>query len=194
MKIQKILVLAIGIISATVSSSFASVVLSDFNDFASQSPSLNGGWAYTQDASGFISITAGKDDGDFLVVPNNAFNLQNLAPIAVAVTARVDSGNAATSFAVLLYDINSDTATATFNISNFSGAFSTQVASIVADNAFDFSNVVYWQISGGNPTGSNFFRMSFDNAQVQSVPEPSTFALVGLGTAFAGWMARRKKA
>jgi len=28
---------------------------------------------------------------------------------------------------------------------------------------------------------------------VTAVPEPSTFALVGLGMGFAGWMARRNK-
>lgn len=38
----------------------------------------------------------------------------------------------------------------------------------------------------GGTSGSNF--------TIASVPEPSTYALLGLGTAFAGWMARRKKA
>jgi hypothetical protein len=54
------------------------------------------------------------------------------------------------------------------------------------------TNVVAWDIQGGNPGTAVNFRASFDNAAV--VPEPSSYALLIGGTVVSmGWCVIRRK-
>ena len=176
----------------------AQVVLSDFSNLAGQNPTFEGSWRggspianqYVQN-SGFISIQSVSggnpldDASDFFVTPST-FSIGSF--VTVSVTAKIDTGNAASSFKLLLQDGNFKTEVATFSLASFNGSFSTQTSTLSTTSGFDSSHIVLWQIVSGNPGNSNAFRVSFDNAAV--VPEPSTFALLGLG--LAGALAARR--
>src|SRR2546425_9137109 len=113
MKKPLVLIVAATSLLFSLRAADAAVVLSDFSNLAAQSPTFSGSWRggspvadqFVQN-SGFISlqpVNGGnpQDDGDFLVAPL-AFSIAGLNQISL--TARVDTGNAASSLIVLLYD------------------------------------------------------------------------------------------
>jgi len=179
----------------------ANLLLEDFSSFAAELPSSDGSWSfggidqYVQN-SGFISVTPvsggnPRDDGSF-TLSNSSFDLTGLS--WVAVSARVDSGNAAGSFSLTFYDGSLNAATASFAAASFSSSFSTVAASLSYAGGFDSSNVVAWQIGGGNFTPANDFRMSFNQIDVMAVPEPGAVWLMFFGIALLFPLARLRRA
>jgi hypothetical protein len=174
------------------------LLLSDFNNLSAQNPSFSRSWTaadeagqipqYTQN-SGFITIEPVAlpilggfgnplDDGDLSAgFPGFPLDLTGLTTISLR--ARINAGNAATSFLVVLLDSTPATnfAIATFNVSSFSSTFSTVNATLVYESSFDPSQVAGWALAGGTLATPVNFRMSFDNLELLSIPEPSTNAL-----------------
>jgi hypothetical protein len=164
----------------------AAVTLSDFSNFAGQTPFAGGSWATPADQfiqnNGNISITSvnggnPRDDGDFLVSPASPFSIGSLNQISL--TLRIDSGNTATGLKVFLEDGMGKTEIASFTLSSFNSAsFTTVVAPLTLTSNFDTSNIIAWDIAGGNPAGINNVRVSLDSIFV--VPEPSSIVLLAV--------------
>jgi hypothetical protein len=181
----------------------AQTTLSNFDNLAAQAPTFSATWRagtpesdqYVQDVAGFISIApvAGgnpQDDGIFAV--------DFLAPIsfaglsAIQATARIDTGNASPSFTVALVSFNGANfgrAEADFSTADFTSSFSTEILPLNPDSFFDPTQVIGWQVEGGNAVAENAFRVSFD--QIVAVPEPSVAALLSLGS-LALFLTRRR--
>lgn len=189
----------------TATSGFTQVTLSTFDNFAAQAPDFSGSWdpsvspaddQYIQNL-GFISITsvAGgnpREEGEFTVQPPLSLNTSGLNQIAL--TARVDSGNAAQNLNVLLFDSAFQTVFATFSLAGFSAAFSTVTTAYSINPSFNPASVVAWQVTGGDPLDPTpeEVRVSLENLAV--VPEPSSAALFGFGMAAMGLRRRRRLA
>lgn len=122
---------------------------------------------------------------------------------SVQISAREDSGNAVSTFNVVFYNgVGANLGPSqqfTFTSSDFSGgAFVQHSISLsspsLTDPGFDPTAVTHWSLEGdySNDPGPSF-RMSFDNLQFLPVPEPSTWALLGLGGAVI-WLRRKRRA
>lgn len=172
----------------------ASMVLSDFSNFASQNPFFGQTWdnpAQFSQGAGFASIQPvgggnPKDDGNFLVVPAN----RNFSSFRfVEITARVDSGNATASFNFYLEDNSGGVRSVPFTIASFGSSFSTLSAALPTAG-IDLTDILFWGIStSSNPVSD--FRVSFDNVAL-TVPEPSAGLLILLGVGLFGFGNRRR--
>ena len=198
MKIKLLLPLLFA--SAISSGLTATIGMGDFSSFSNISYlPMAGTWnsgspladQYTQ-GSGFTSITSvngGNPQGDGYVesvisgtfgTPGAAQNFTNYNYLFA--TARVDSGNADTSFIIDL--IASDGMTivgsASFSTSLFTSGFSTIETPINWTGSA--TQVQYFQL-GGSGNGSLADRLSFQNltASTTAVPEPNSCLLLGLG-------------
>lgn len=206
MKIKPTLALILSAASLLLCRADAAVTVCDFSNFSTQAladSTFDASWTsgltpqFVQNANSIsiTSVSGGNplDTGDFLVSPANPLNLSGLT--TVALTASADSGNQGTSLLIYFYDGSLNTEMASFTLSNFGTTLSTQFATLTASVGFDPTNVVAWQVAGGGAQGSTSpMRVSLQNLAVTTVPEPSTYALLALGTGLAGWIARRKKA
>lgn len=178
------------------------VTLSDFSNLSGQGATFSGSWRggspaanqYVQN-TGFGTITTvnggnPQDDGDFLVEPVSTLNIGSLNQISL--TLRVDSGNTDASLKVILFDDQLTSIAATFSLSGLTtGSFTTLQSTLSSNIGFHRNLVSAWQISGGAGVATNNTRVSLDNVAV--VPEPSTYALLGVAGVSAVIFARRKR-
>jgi hypothetical protein len=191
--------LIVSISLALAFSSNAQILLSDFSDLNAQNPAFNGSWdggspsvpQYIQ-GSGFISITPvnggnPQNDGSFISLFDNPITLAGFDIISL--TLRVDSGNTAPSFSIILYDSALATANAVFSLASFDSTFTTQQQNLIFDSGFNPNEVVAWSASGTNAPPDQPVRVSLDNVSV--VPEPSSLALLLLSG--AGLLASRRR-
>lgn len=111
---------------------------------------------------------------------------------AFSVTAQALSGNASSSFVVVLFDTNGNTASSTFLASSFpTGSYSTATVNFTTIGAFQPNSLEFVRISGGQAGGSSQFAFSFDN--LTAVPEPSTYAAIFGIACFGAVMVKRQK-
>jgi len=109
---------------------------------------------------------------------------------------RVDSGNAATSFNVILYDSGGQAALfATFSVSSLTvNSWNTVSSSLqAASEGGNPDDIAFFGIAGNG--SSQIFNMSFDKITLTSgsaVPEPSTYAAI-LGAMVLGFVAYRRR-
>jgi len=185
----------------------AQILISDFSNLSTQafSPfgqSWNGGTPaadqFVQN-SGNVSITSvngGNPDGqgnfNASLPGSESVNLTGM--LTLQLTARVDSGNANTALTIVLEDGSfTEIGTATFLASSFNSSFSTVNAPITLAGGGDITNATFWTLSGDNVVGDTV-RMSFDNLDaILAVPEPSSFAMLGLGLGFLGFCFYRRQ-
>jgi hypothetical protein len=112
----------------------------------------------------------------------------------LAVTAKVDAGNAAAFLALGFSDsgLNSDA----FSISTslFTSVMSTVYVPVAWTN-IDPADIVHWDMGGGT-SGLSAFRMTFDNIALSAtgaaIPEPSTYAAI-FGALALGLVAYRRR-
>lgn len=130
------------------------------------------------------------DFGFFIYVLSSPIDF--LSNNAFRITARIDPGNTATGFYVNAYSSIVDTATAFFDLSDFSSlTFTTVTQTFTTSGSFDPTNVIGWGISGGSPAPTIDFRVTFDKFEV--VPEPQTFTLLACGLGALAIMRKRRK-
>ncbi len=104
------------------------------------------------------------------------FDYGTVSPTGAFVTTGVTGGSAVT--AVTGTDGNLATVLSTSR--------SATISTSIAANSEIFLRWTYNHVSGTSP------HMGIDNIVVTAVPEPSTWALIGLGAAFGLWQMRRK--
>jgi hypothetical protein len=171
----------------------AAVTISDFGTPFSNG-TLVGDWSttFTSDATTTTFTTGTVNGGDFIeILPLG--DLTGLTQFEV--TAKVDAGNAAPSFTISVFTTGSDFISATFATNQFTGSYTTVTATFSQTGTFDPLSILGWGISGGEPSGSTNFRMSFDSIVASSpvaVPEPSTYASLA-GVAALGFVAYRRR-
>jgi len=130
------------------------------------------GWTYTPGTSS-LSGTQGA-----------AASLENSSPIAlnltgssqVTITANITTAPSLGFFFVLL-DGGSEDVTATFSWNDFLGG-ATITSSFSFNAAFDYTDVVGWNLNGGGSAGPIAATLTSATAVI---PEPSTYALLALG-------------
>ncbi len=117
----------------------------------------------------------------------------------IAVTAQVDTNNAATLLKIDFTDDSFNSSTFQTLISNFSSSLGTvyiPINGIGWSSGFNAAMITGWSIGGGEAAPVAAFRMTFDNLALTAttaVPEPSTYAaLAGLmALGFAAYRRRR---
>ena len=203
------------ILLATCRLASAQILISNFSDLADQAytpfnSSWNGGTGsvdqFVQN-SGYVSITPvdggnpdgmGSFDAAFPGSDLNNPSSVNFGSITVLqLTARLDAGNNSGSFTVVISDENDvEIGQATFFASSFGSSFSAVNATFDLTGGGDATQATYWTLGGDAVRGDNV-RASFDNLTAYTsapatVPEPSTYALLGLGLV-ALYSCRRKR-
>lgn len=183
----------------------AQTVLSDFSDIAAQNETFTTSWGapnqYTQNA-GFITIEpveAGNPQGDGTLLVR--MDLDLTVHTSIDVRAREDSGNQVGVFSIVFFnpqgppDSQGTSVGYTFSTADFASGFTTRSIDLsappdftVGEAPFDPSAVNYWQIEADPINGSTSdFRMAFDQLQLTTVPEPSTWAMLMIGGALFLW-------
>ncbi|MFZ4682264.1 MAG: PEP-CTERM sorting domain-containing protein [Terrimicrobiaceae bacterium] len=167
-------------------------LISDFSNIAVQAfDPFNGNWnggspaanQYIQN-TGFIVIAPvnggdPKGDGSFDASLAGTTPISFASITQLSLTARVDSGNQATSVEVQIRDSAFTViGSATFATSLFTSSFSTVSAPFVLGGGGTITDATYFRMAGDG-VAANSVRVSFDN--LAAVPEPSTIALAVLG-------------
>lgn len=196
---KKLILAAAALLSAAALQ--AQVVLTDFS--VAPDPSFaTGTWstATVSTVGGVFTIGTGADNSGTQYIDVSSLNLASASNLlSLAVTARIDSGNAATQFTVNLFDSNlNGIVSAVFNSSSFNtSGFTTATSALGLYQGAISANVpvAYAQIAGGGNTAA--FRFSFDSLVANTpapVPEPSTYAaILGAGAlAFVAYRRRQK--
>ncbi len=171
----------------------AAVTISNFGTGSSiSSATFSDTWigSLSENATTSTIGSPATDFGNFLLVTplnltgNNGFSL----------TAKLDSGNTATGFIVLAYNTPTDFASAAFTASGFnSSSFSTVTSAWSTTGSFNPAGVIGWSISGGAPSSTTVFRVSFDNLQATAVPEPGTIGLLALAAGSGIFLRLRRR-
>jgi hypothetical protein len=185
---MKLKIILIAIALAVVAK--ADVLISDFGTGFSSSSVWADASAVSNSATFTSVISPATNGGEMfsLVSPSSLAGLD-----ALRITARVDSGNLSSGFVVTVYSSSNDYASASFSTSTFNASFSTATTAWVVTGAFNPASVIAFGISGGVPSGTSAFRMSFDSlSAVSAIPEPSTFAAL-IGLASLGFCAVRRR-
>ncbi len=143
--------------------------------------------------------------GSSTIVPTNSADSKleffNASPISIgsnnllSVTAKTLSGNAASSFLVILVDSGGKTASVSFATSAFSTLnYTTALGALTPQSGFRNDLIESLIISGGQLGGTDRFNVSFDTVSATAIPEPSTYAaLVGMACLGAALRQRRKR-
>jgi hypothetical protein len=170
-----------------------SILLEDFS--AIPSGALSGTWIGQATVSnGIVTIggSATQINGWSETQAINATGMNFLA-----ITAKIESGNATYSLTFVFNDSNLNSYSVTTLASNFSSSFYTTVYVPVSwTGGIDKAQITDWNMGGGG-VGSNAFAWSFDNVAlvVSAVPEPATYAAIfGLAALGFGAVRRRRKA
>jgi len=193
---KKLILAAAALLTATALQ--AQIVLADFSA-APDSGSATGSWstATVSTSGGVFTIGSGADNSGAQFIDVSSLNLGSASNyLSLAVTARIDSGNAATQFTVNLFDDQGNgIVSAVFNSSSFNtSGFTTATALLgLYDGATTANvNVALVQIAGGGNTSA--FRFSFDQiaANANVIPEPGTYAAI-IGALALGLVAYRRR-
>ncbi|MDF3057003.1 MAG: hypothetical protein K0R17_1218 [Rariglobus sp.] len=190
MKITKLILAAI---AASLTLSLSATTFTDFSsDENIDSAIFNDTWsgAYVDNTTfGTIGASA-TDFGSLIYVLSEPISMGS--DTMISVIARLDAGNTATGFSVILYNDFSNYAYANFSSSLMSTSFSTLSVEYITEGLFDPSSVIAFGISGGSPSSTTTFRISFDSISTSAVPEPAAYA--GLfGAAAIGFCVWRKR-
>lgn len=168
-------------------------LLSDFNN-GDLTGTFSNTWSGSLIQNGtYASIgSPATDFGDYRSLTFSAIDISGLT--TVSITARLDSGNTATGFTVnLISGSGSAYASAYFDASLFNtSTFVTATTTWVDGGSFNPASLRAWQITGGAPSSTTTFRVSFDTLSVSAVPEPATYAAI-IGLASLGFCAVRRR-
>jgi hypothetical protein len=203
-------------ILGTMQTVHAQFILSDFSNFSVQvySP-LNGTWGNNEGVNqyiqnnGNVSITTvsgtGPDGtGSFDAVfpgdntSNSTASVDFTGVVFFSLTAELNSTNTNTEIQVLVNDSNgsligsADFLTAGFSTTSFT---TETVPFVLALNQGVITNANYFTVAGDGVSG-DVVSMSLDNLQtgVYVAPEPSTWAMMGLGLCgLIGFCLRRQR-
>lgn len=178
----------------------AQITLDDFSSLVLGSNEADSWIGATSVSGGVFTVGPNADNaGSFLFVTPivaTPFSATALNLSTVSVTARIDSGNLAPGFLVILFDSEGNGALmGTFATSSFTSSFSTQTVSLTAHpNSGVVTDISYYGIAGSG-TG-DAFRISFDSVSVAPVPEPSTYATIAgfIALGLAVWRRRAARA
>ncbi len=186
--------LAIVALAAALNVNAATVLVSDFGTgFAPGFGDWFDGNAFTSSGvGGTTSFTAPATDGGSFIEFTTIPDLTGFT--TVAVTARVDAGNAS-NFTVLFYSAPTEFASADFTAAEFTGSFTTVTKTLSFTAGYDPVNLIGYGINGGTPSGTSFFRYTFDSISTSTpvvVPEPSTYASLA-GVVVLGFVAYRRR-
>jgi hypothetical protein len=182
-------------------------VLETFSSFQSPNTLFYGDWSSTGDpfvgsltpvatfsqGGGFYNF-AEASNADSAYVERAFTSSVNLgANSLLTLSLRLLDGNTADSLTVTLFDAGFNTASASFQTSDFSAAgFTARSIAFTTDGSFNASAVAAFRLSGNDPFASGTLSVALDDLSVtgavRAVPEPSTYgafaalALVGLVT------------
>jgi len=183
-------------------SAIAQTTLNDFFDFVQPGQTyFYGDWSDGSDnpapsfsqGSGVYNLTGGTNGDAAGVYYYLASSLSIFGSDSLALTAQLLSGNAATEFSVSVYDVNDVSATAVFNLGDFSnGTYLTNLAPLTASSGFDSTQVSYLVLSGATFGASEPVAISLDHLAATAIPEPSAYAAMFGGIALVGVMLRRR--
>jgi hypothetical protein len=185
----------------------AQVTLQNFSNVLDGNTFFTGSWEATGDTIGTanpnsqfsqgagvynIASSTATNSADSSIVFFNSPLLSIGTNTQISVTAKLLSGNTATSFTVFLSNTNpSLSASVSFPTSLFnSGGYATATLSFFQTGGFNPNAIETVKITGNQIGGSSAFDISFDN--ISAVPEPSTYAAI-LGTATLGLAYLRRR-
>jgi hypothetical protein len=164
--------------------SVASAALVPISTFGS-SAFVDEGWVYNSATS---SLSGQEGLGNLIY--GSPLQIDYTGITAISLTANVTAGSApANGFTFLLLDAQDDSVTAVFDWSQFVGG-ATIEASLSANPAFNFDNVVGWNLVGGS-SNSNI-AVSLVNVSGVAIPEPSSYSAVAALGAIGFAMLRRR--
>lgn len=175
----------------------AQITIDDFSTAPAGLTTYSSGWTGQVTTSGGLLTVGGTADdaGSMLysTIIGGAFNA-SAQSFDVSVTARIDSGNTASAFAIVLFDDGGvGTRIAQFSTLLFSTSLSTQTLTLSAYSTGNPINTTYYGIAGVG-AGSGLVHITFDSITVSptAVPEPSTYAGIAglLALGFVAWRRR----
>ena len=176
----------------------AQITIDDFATAPAGLTTFSSGWTGQVTTSGGLLTVGGTADdaGSMLysTIIGGAFDA-SAQSFDVSVTARIDSGNTASAFAVVLFDDGGvGTRIVQFSTLLFSTSLSTQTLTLGAYSTGNPINTTYYGIAGTG-AGSGLVHITFDSITVSptAVPEPSTYAMIA-GVLALGIVAWRRRA
>jgi hypothetical protein len=197
---KKALLLILGA-SLALAAHATTLTLSDFESFTPSYYGLSGSWSANTALSGPTSFTIAdfgtgtpKNDGSFAVILGSTQNFSAYQFVNLAGSAF--TGNATTSIAFSVEDLDGNSGLATFDLANFvSGSGTASLDGLFS--MVDATHIVSWGITTENQNGASNFAFTFDQVSLSStsaIPEPSTYAALagGLGLVCAIVIRRRR--
>jgi hypothetical protein len=180
--IMKKLIMILCIFGASTGFLSAQLLLSDFDSYSNDADFVynNGQWTDSQ-GSGVMTITSGNGFGNTTFEFLSAQDYSGYADAELQLT--VGGSNVSSTFVLAIFNTSfAQIASATFNAST-----GTQTATLnITGNMADAGS---WAIAGNGTTDA--VDVSFGNLAL--VPEPSSFALMGLGGAALYLLRRRRR-
>jgi hypothetical protein len=189
---MKKLILAALLSLASVASAQTTITLTSFDNPADFTPQLTWDGNVTV-ANSILAVTGGDATGTVYGDISSLNITSGAAFLSLTVTASVDTGNAATSFTVNLFDNQlNGVLSASFNTNVFSSGFTTATSTLALYQGAVTAAVpiAYMQIAGNGTTAA--FRMSFNEVVANAIPEPSTYAAIA-GALMLGYVAYRRR-